>query len=75
MRNTPSLYLDTNRHRGRIRSAKRTLNSTVFYCRKGSEMMILAIAILLTSAAVAAVIYAAGVCLCQTATSFVNHYE
>ena len=38
--------------------------------------MILAIAVLLVSAAaIAAVIYAAGVCLCQAATIFMNHYE
>lgn len=38
--------------------------------------MILAIAVLIAStAAIAIVIYAAGVCLCQTATIFMNHYE
>ena len=38
--------------------------------------MILAIAVLIAeTAAIAAVIYAAGVCLCRTATIFINHYE
>lgn len=48
----------------------------LFCFRKRSKMMILAIAVLIASTvAIAAVIYAAGVCLCQTATIFMNHYE
>lgn len=39
-------------------------------------MIILTTAILLAStAAITTIIYAAGVCLCQTATIFMNHYE